>query len=106
MLEDLTTDNDVDASDLEQFQKRREDLSSGVTKLARDLFAQVATHAKALREQHEAHRLRVVAKKRKTTEGEVVGGSPADAAAAAGGGAGAPSEGAKAAAPSAATAEA
>eukprot|EP00959_Pyramimonas_sp_CCMP1952_P048076 1003641-Pyramimonas_sp.AAC.1 len=68
MLEDLTTDNDVDAADLEQFQKRKEDLSSGVTKLARDLFAQVASHARALREQHEAHRLRVVAKKRKTTE--------------------------------------
>ncbi|CAK0813631.1 unnamed protein product, partial [Prorocentrum cordatum] len=40
MLEDLTTDNDVGASDLEQFQKRKEDLSSRVTKLARDLFAQ------------------------------------------------------------------
>ncbi|CAK0904509.1 unnamed protein product [Prorocentrum cordatum] len=87
MLEDLTTDNDVDVADLEQFQKRKEDLSSGVTKLARDLFAQVASHAKALREQHEAHRLR-------------------DAAAAAGAGAGAPSEGAKAAASAAGAAEA
>ncbi|CAK0876147.1 unnamed protein product, partial [Prorocentrum cordatum] len=48
MLEDLTTDYDVDAADLEQFQKRKEDLSSGVTKLARDLFAQVASHAKVL----------------------------------------------------------
>ncbi|CAK0788082.1 unnamed protein product, partial [Prorocentrum cordatum] len=40
MLEDLTTDNDVDVADLEQFQKRKGDLSSGATKLARDLFAQ------------------------------------------------------------------
>ncbi|CAK0799926.1 unnamed protein product, partial [Prorocentrum cordatum] len=40
ILEDLSIEAEVEACDLEQFQKRKEELSSGVTKLARDLFAQ------------------------------------------------------------------
>ncbi|CAK0863577.1 unnamed protein product, partial [Prorocentrum cordatum] len=46
IMEDLSVEAEAEASDLEQFQKRKEELSSGVTTPAREMPAQVADHAK------------------------------------------------------------
>ena len=102
----FSLDEDLSPEEQEEVGKRQEQLQSGLQDMARELFAKAAETAREVRTAQQAMAQRLAGKKRRTEEGEAVGGAAgaptepaangapsAGAASSAGGGAAAPAAG-------------